>query len=622
VTDTSGGLPPAGWYPDPYGAPHDRWWDGQQWSDHVNTPTPAEPVSQPPAFAEPAYQQPVAEQPTYEQPTFEQQAYEPQQYQAPEQQPYEPQQYQQPATQTQQPYEPQPATQTQQPYQAEPQYQSPQQFEQPSFAQPSFEQPSFAQPEPGQPSFAQPDFAQPAYGQPEFAQPEFAQPEFAQPEFAQPEFAQPQWQQPVDSSQQPGQQGRAPDNSGWAQPAQHVPAATPDGWPPQGATDPQGWQQPGAAPQSPEQPTFAQPAPEPFAAQQSTPNWADQAPAATPNWGAGAEPGAEAAPGYPPAAAQSSSSIDDLFPGGAPRVAQTPFPAAAAQSGGVDFGQLISGGGAQTDDGWPGDGYVEPPTNPAATASVVFGAVSFIVVGLASLVGIILGAVGLAKAAKLSRESGEAVGRGKAIAGIVLSLITLAGAVVIALFFQAQVLSLLGLGAASGDDGTKTPTGNSTLTANNNIPLAVGQQGIIADETGAPAITFTVNSIQQDPTCTAPEEDQLSAENGQFVAVNMTFVTSPTYVSVMSTGADMQMNSTDWMGYGPDGSELLNSDAGLTCLAAEEQLPLDIPAGTTTTGTYVLDLSTGATSISWSPFDVTQTGDVASRWEWPTVSAQ
>lgn len=29
---------PAGWYPDPTGGQHQRWWDGSQWTDHVNVP--------------------------------------------------------------------------------------------------------------------------------------------------------------------------------------------------------------------------------------------------------------------------------------------------------------------------------------------------------------------------------------------------------------------------------------------------------------------------------------------------------------------------------------------------------------------------------------------------------
>lgn len=34
------GVPPAGWYPDPSGAPQLRWWDGQRWASHV-APDPA-----------------------------------------------------------------------------------------------------------------------------------------------------------------------------------------------------------------------------------------------------------------------------------------------------------------------------------------------------------------------------------------------------------------------------------------------------------------------------------------------------------------------------------------------------------------------------------------------------
>ena len=29
---------PAGWYPDPAGGPHKRWWDGSTWTDHLEQP--------------------------------------------------------------------------------------------------------------------------------------------------------------------------------------------------------------------------------------------------------------------------------------------------------------------------------------------------------------------------------------------------------------------------------------------------------------------------------------------------------------------------------------------------------------------------------------------------------
>ena len=36
--DYSGQTQPAGWYPDPSGGQGTRWWDGQQWTQHVSDP--------------------------------------------------------------------------------------------------------------------------------------------------------------------------------------------------------------------------------------------------------------------------------------------------------------------------------------------------------------------------------------------------------------------------------------------------------------------------------------------------------------------------------------------------------------------------------------------------------
>ncbi|MFF0310795.1 DUF2510 domain-containing protein [Streptosporangium sp. NPDC004379] len=45
---------PAGWYPDPYGSPQLRWWDGNQWTDATHpVETPAGPASPPPTGQHP-----------------------------------------------------------------------------------------------------------------------------------------------------------------------------------------------------------------------------------------------------------------------------------------------------------------------------------------------------------------------------------------------------------------------------------------------------------------------------------------------------------------------------------------------------------------------------------------
>lgn len=38
---------PAGWYPDPVGAPELRWWDGRSWTEHTTEPGTPVPVPLP-----------------------------------------------------------------------------------------------------------------------------------------------------------------------------------------------------------------------------------------------------------------------------------------------------------------------------------------------------------------------------------------------------------------------------------------------------------------------------------------------------------------------------------------------------------------------------------------------
>lgn len=38
MTEPTSSNVPAGWYPDPAGGPHSRWWDGVQWTEHFQQP--------------------------------------------------------------------------------------------------------------------------------------------------------------------------------------------------------------------------------------------------------------------------------------------------------------------------------------------------------------------------------------------------------------------------------------------------------------------------------------------------------------------------------------------------------------------------------------------------------
>lgn len=447
MTDNSGNLPPAGWYPDPYGAPYERWWDGAQWTDHTNVPAAPEPVVATPVQPEPVPAQAEPVLPSYQQ-TSEQA------YQAP----------QQAAFQTsEQAYQPT----------SEPAYQAP------------------------------------ATG----------------------------WDTPVAAA------GSSFDDifsTGQATAGQATTA------------------QPAAAQSA--QPAYSQPSPAAYTQQQ-------------------------------------------------PQTFQT-----GAASNGPDFSQLIAGGSSDPLDQWSNQDYEEPPRNTLATVGVTFGVLSFVIPGVAGLVGLVTSALGLRRAAAFQKEEGVPLGRGKSVAGIALSLIGTAASIAVVLFV---LPGLINPATTDDTDASTDVVANAPKTDLGNIALEQGATGtILFAGTSDPSIEFTVTGITPNPTCTEDPELVLSPENGEFVAITMAFTTAEDYATAMDSGGLLQIAASDFVGILPDDTTVSNSNAGASCVPEAEQLPAEIPAGATTTGTVILDLSPTTTSFSFSPTGVTGLESATTRWEW------
>jgi hypothetical protein len=415
MTDTTGALPPAGWYPDPYGAPFDRWWDGQQWTEHTNAPVVPEPVA---------------------------------------------------------PVQPEPAP----------------------YVPPALEEPYVA-----------PTTADPFAG-------------FATP------ITEPAAQQPV-AHQAPAA----------AQP--YVPPAQSHDAPPASAFD----------------------------------------------FGFGA---------------LISGEIPSNTAAGAPTQEST---------GDGESGLFGS---------WTPNEYVEPPRNGQANAGLALGILSFFLSVLAGIPGLILSALGVRQASRFDQDGDGPVGRGKAIAGIVLSVIGTATSIAL-ISFGLHLLNPTQPGTPA-DNGAGAPSADdANLTQNGGIPLDIGATGTITlPDSQSPAIQFTVTAITPNFTCTAA--DSVSPTNGQFVAIAMDITTDAKYLTRMDSGAPLHMNQADWIGFLGDenGTQVVNTDAGTSCIAPGEQFPSDLEAGKSVSGTIVLDMSADVASLSWGPSGVTNLDPGITRWEW------
>ena len=582
MTDTPGGLPPAGWYPDPYGAPHERWWDGAQWTEHTTPPPVAEPV-----------------QPTHQAPAEPAQQSEPVQQSKPVQQ-SEPIQQSEPVQQEQPAQQGYPSQQAQ-----------PVQQEQPAQQYSPFEQRAVQEP------VAQLSEDTSARQEPDY-------PEYESTFEATQQQPSPSWGAPVSAGPAAAAKPAPSFDELFGNQPTNEPASPESTTPSPTATSEQFFSRAATTDSAATSQQFAAPAAESdfdslFG---GSTQGHDTASTSAQNFDAvGAQPAADPFAGVP--ASGQSPFGQQSYPSssGTPAAKDAAFDFSMIVSGAAAPGQSAGGGAGAAGDSfstWSNEDYVDPPRNPAATASVAFGVLSFVIVGLGGLLGIVFGAIGLLRANRFAADGDGPVGRTKSVVGIALSVIGTIVSVALVLFVIPGIINPTSnaAGGNGGDDASSIVAATAS-TPNGGIALADGELATITfPDTADPSIQFSITGITVDPTCTEDPELVLSPNNGQFIAVTMTFTTAADYASQLSTGGLLLVSPTDFVGYLPDGTSVNGSDAGLSCVPEAEQLPDGIPAGATTTATMILDMSPTATSITYSPVGVTGLDTSQTFWEW------
>ena len=155
-----------------------------------------------------------------------------------------------------------------------------------------------------------------------------------------------------------------------------------------------------------------------------------------------------------------------------------------------------------------------PPTNGAATASLVLGIISLFaaLLFLPALVGLILGIVGLRKAGSTMPP----IGRGKAVAGIVMSVVSfVAGAVLVGAL-------------VSGDDDNSITTEPGTSVSQDADSGVAQDDDVAADEANSDAEPAQEEPAQEEPVeepePAEPAEPEMTVGQEQAVARAQSYI--------------------------------------------------------------------------------------------------
>jgi hypothetical protein len=156
---------------------------------------------------------------------------------------------------------------------------------------------------------------------------------------------------------------------------------------------------------------------------------------------------------------------------------------------------------------------------------------------------------------------------------------------------------------------TTTPPAPAT-NARGHIPEDLGQEAWLLDDAGEPAITFSIDTITVDPTCTEPYYDY-TPENGHLVQLQMRVATGADLSAYQSFYFDEQ----DFAYIGPDNitRTSLHTLPAYACLRDSEQLTRD-PLGPNQqyVGSLILDVPGTSGSIIYAPSILGNAGG----WEW------
>lgn len=149
------------------------------------------------------------------------------------------------------------------------------------------------------------------------------------------------------------------------------------------------------------------------------------------------------------------------------------------------------------------------------------------------------------------------------------------------------------------------------LSPRGNLVKRVGEPAGIIDGNGERLVNFVINSISPDVVCT--EELAEPAENGLFVAVNVSVQTSPAMATPDAFITSFEMSPSMFSAISPEGLSS-NADPGTFssyfCLDDSVLLPSSIGPGENAEGIVLLDLQHPSGILVFEDFQT------SSAWEW------